>query len=164
MFLCFRGKRYEAAQRPYVLMSLCPFVSRVSGCQAPLRRQPLCFLRPPGRQSVAVSRAAALYVSYVAYVLMFRGKRFKAAQRPYVLMSLCSYVSRVSGCQASLYQFFSKKIWQFTNKCLSLHRLKPQRGMASSPDGGIGRRAGLKHQWGNPCRFDPGSGYAILKG
>ena len=35
--------------------------------------------------------------------------------------------------------------------------------MASSPDGGIGRRAGLKHQWGNPCRFDPGSGYAIIK-
>ena len=28
------------------------------------------------------------------------------------------------------------------------------------PDGGIGRRAGLKHQWGNPSRFDPGSGYA----
>ena len=28
-----------------------------------------------------------------------------------------------------------------------------------SPDGGIGRRAGLKHQWGNPSRFDPGSGY-----
>ena len=26
-------------------------------------------------------------------------------------------------------------------------------------DGGIGRRAGLKHQWGNPCRFDPGSEY-----
>ena len=32
--------------------------------------------------------------------------------------------------------------------------LHPLRG----PDGGIGRRAGLKHQWGNPCRFDPGSG------
>ena len=30
---------------------------------------------------------------------------------------------------------------------------------AKSPDGGIGRRAGLKHQWSNPCRFDPGSGY-----
>ena len=30
---------------------------------------------------------------------------------------------------------------------------------SKSPDGGIGRRAGLKHQWGNPCRFDPGSGY-----
>ena len=28
-----------------------------------------------------------------------------------------------------------------------------------SPDGGIGRRAGLKHQWSNPSRFDPGSGY-----
>ena len=30
---------------------------------------------------------------------------------------------------------------------------------APCPDGGIGRRAGLKHQWSNPCRFDPGSGY-----
>ena len=30
---------------------------------------------------------------------------------------------------------------------------------ALSPDGGIGRRAGLKHQWSNPSRFDPGSGY-----
>ena len=30
---------------------------------------------------------------------------------------------------------------------------------AKSPDGGIGRRVGLKHQWSNPCRFDPGSGY-----
>ena len=29
------------------------------------------------------------------------------------------------------------------------------------PDGGIGRRAGLKHQWSNPSRFDPGSGYYI---
>ena len=28
-----------------------------------------------------------------------------------------------------------------------------------SPDGGIGRRVGLKHRWSNPCRFDPGSGY-----
>ena len=32
-------------------------------------------------------------------------------------------------------------------------------GKHTSPDGGIGRRAGLKHQWSNPCRFDPGSGY-----
>ena len=29
----------------------------------------------------------------------------------------------------------------------------------SCPDGGIGRRAGLKHQWSNPSRFEPGSGY-----
>ena len=28
-----------------------------------------------------------------------------------------------------------------------------------SPDGGIGRRAGLKHQWSNPSRFEPESGY-----
>ena len=32
--------------------------------------------------------------------------------------------------------------------------------IVASPDGGIGRRAGLKHQWSNPCRFDPGSGYS----
>lgn len=32
---------------------------------------------------------------------------------------------------------------------------------ALSPDGGIGRRAGLKHQWSNPSRFDPGSGYQV---
>ncbi len=31
------------------------------------------------------------------------------------------------------------------------------------PDGGIGRRAGLKHQWSNPCRFDPGSGYGVAR-
>ena len=33
-----------------------------------------------------------------------------------------------------------------------------------SPDGGIGRRAGLKHQWSNPSRFDPGSGYFMYRG
>lgn len=27
------------------------------------------------------------------------------------------------------------------------------------PDGGIGRRVGLKHQWCEPCRFEPGSGH-----
>ena len=27
------------------------------------------------------------------------------------------------------------------------------------PDGGIGRRVGLKHQCRKACRFDPGSGY-----
>ncbi len=35
----------------------------------------------------------------------------------------------------------------------------PKAAAVGSPDGGIGRRAGLKHQWSNPCRFDPGSGY-----
>ena len=29
------------------------------------------------------------------------------------------------------------------------------------PDGGIGRRAGLKHQCRKACRFDPGSGYCL---
>ena len=45
-------------------------------------------------------------------------------------------------------------------------RRNPPEGQPSgpnhtSPDGGIGRRAGLKHQWSNPCRFDPGSGYTL---
>ena len=31
------------------------------------------------------------------------------------------------------------------------------------PGGGIGRRAGLKHQWGDPCRFDPGPGYTKVR-
>ena len=39
-------------------------------------------------------------------------------------------------------------------KCCTFAHAKRQR-----PDGGIGRRAGLKHQWSNPSRFDPGSGY-----
>ena len=29
----------------------------------------------------------------------------------------------------------------------------------SRPDGGIGRRVGLKHQYLTMCRFEPGSGY-----
>ena len=68
--------------------------------QVTLRRQPLCLLRPPGRQSVAVSRAAALCVTYVnlcSYVP--RGKRLTRTSS-YVLMSLCSSVFRVSGQHA----------------------------------------------------------------
>ena len=48
-------------------------------------------------------------------------------------------------------QNFSYKYLSIMEKYVSLHTL--------SPDGGIGRRAGLKHQWSNPSRFDPGSGY-----
>ena len=40
---------------------------------------------------------------------------------------------------------------------------RPSLPDATSPDGGIGRRAGLKHQWSNPCRFDPGSGYTQMQ-
>ena len=48
---------------------------------------------------------------------------------------------------------YTKKVIT-ANKALYLHSRN-----TSCPDGGIGRRAGLKHQWSNPCRFDPGSGY-----
>ena len=44
-----------------------------------------------------------------------------------------------------------KNSCEIQNFSLNLHRKRP--------DGGIGRRAGLKHQWGNPSRFEPGSGY-----
>ena len=61
-----RGRSRAAALCSYVLL-----FSALAANQVSLRRQPLCLLRPPGRKSVAVRRAAALYVSYVAYVLMF---------------------------------------------------------------------------------------------
>ena len=41
--LNFRGKRPTHA-KPYVLMSFSSYVSRVSGCPAPLRRQPISLL------------------------------------------------------------------------------------------------------------------------
>ena len=62
---------------------------------------------------------------------------------------------------------FPKKCGQTEKNHLSsiiIHKyylpLHPQK-QVRRPDGGIGRRAGLKHQWGNPCRFDPGSGYLL---
>lgn len=43
------------------------------------------------------------------------------------------------------------------------HRLSRQKKVVplchQCPDGGIGRRDGLKHRWGDPSRFEPGSGY-----
>ena len=50
---------------------------------------------------------------------------------------------------------FLRKSLPFHFLLLPLHPSNPQR----CPDGGIGRRAGLKHQWSNPSRFEPGSGY-----
>ena len=55
--------------------------------------------------------------------------------------------------------FRSKKQKSFTFILFFAHLFVPLQRF--SPDGGIGRRAGLKHQWGNPCRFDPGSGYEL---
>ena len=33
---------------------------------------------------------------------------------------------------------------------------------STCPGGGIGRRVGLKHQWGNPCGFESHPGYFTL--
>ena len=82
----------EATRTPVrgVLMPLCPYVllfPALAANQASLRRQPLCFLRPPGRQSVAASRAAALCVSYEN--LCSRAKR---QARTSYFMFFCPYV------------------------------------------------------------------------
>ena len=52
-------------------------------------------------------------------------------------------------------QYFSGLL-RFRILCVTLHYLPL---MTACPDGGIGRRDGLKHRWSNPSRFDPGSGY-----
>ncbi len=55
--------------------------------------------------------------------------------------------------------FFEKKsakslpVWKIISTFATAN--KPQRHCR---DGGICRRAGLKHQWSNPSRFDPGTG------
>ena len=56
------------------------------------------------------------------------------------------------------FSFFYQKTLAIQIFIVPLHRFSEEMRI-SGPDGGIGRRAGLKHQWGNPCRFDPGSGY-----
>lgn len=42
---------------------------------------------------------------------------------------------------------------------LAFTKKKHTFALALGPDGGIGRRVGLKHQYRKVCRFDPGSGY-----
>ena len=57
-------------------------------------------------------------------------------------------------------KIFFQNLLPIQIKVVSLHPLMEVKPLdLSSPDGGIGRRAGLKHQWSNPSRFDPGSGY-----
>ena len=46
--------------------------------------------------------------------------------------------------------FFAKLLWN-QNNVVSLHAIEKS---SMRPDGGIGRRAGLKHQW---IHFHPGS-------
>ena len=56
--------------------------------------------------------------------------------------------------------FFRKKVLKkFASSKIISTFATVNKPSAICPDGGIGRRAGLKHQWSNPSRFDPGSGY-----
>ena len=54
------------------------------------------------------------------------------------------------------FNIFRQKSLPVQKECLPLH---PSLNKMPCPDGGIGRRAGLKHQCRKACRFDPGSGY-----
>ena len=58
----------------------------------------------------------------------------------------------------NIFSLFSQNIWSIKKKAVPLQPIS-ELTRSNGPDGGIGRRAGLKHQWSNPCRFDPGSGY-----
>ena len=61
--------------------------------------------------------------------------------------------------------FFEKKIGKkFASSKIISTFATANKPSAICPDGGIGRRAGLKHQWSNPSRFDPGSGYNLRQG
>ena len=88
---------------------------------------------------------------------LLRGSRQNLSYIPLILdntYSLTFYAAKISILIDinKYFSFFYHKTLQFQIFVVPLQRF-------SSPDGGIGRRAGLKHQWGNPCRFDPGSGY-----
>ncbi len=48
-------------------------------------------------------------------------------------------------------------------KLIPLHPQFQMNARSICPDGGIGRRVGLKHQYLTMCRFEPGSGYNVLK-
>ena len=82
-------------------------------------------------------------------------KKGFSAQKPVVFPQCAWFVRQIilslqkKGCGSAIKVNFI---------ALTLHFLCTTKFKRGS-DGGIGRRAGLKHQWGNPCRFDPGSEY-----
>ena len=87
----------------------------------------------------------------------------KQFPRSYVLISRKrsnDYYAQCSTYVLFLYKntFFPKKICVCAFFVVPLQPIS-ELTRSNGPDGGIGRRAGLKHQWSNPCRFDPGSGY-----
>ena len=61
--------------------------------------------------------------------------------------------------EKQVFSVFSDENLPFTKIYINFAAQNRAFPTSKGPDGGIGRRAGLKHQWGNPCRFDPGSGY-----
>ena len=54
---------------------------------------------------------------------------------------------------------FPKIICRYGKKSYLCIRNSKTRNKHPCPDGGIGRRVGLKHQYLTMCRFEPGSGY-----
>ena len=98
------------------------------------------------------SATSRKYHAEVIYFGYFRGLR--------LVIFICVRRYAKFMISASIFKFFIRNLWYFNflYYLCTRFRLRTQ-SRNTCPDGGIGRRAGLKHQWGNPCRFDPGSGY-----
>ena len=77
-----------------------------------------------------------------------------------ILLSFYSNLIRIGTFMWNLSQVYMKS---FASLCEIFCKLKKYMylciGFEKSPDGGIGRRAGLKHQCRKASRFEPGSGY-----
>ncbi len=60
---------------------------------------------------------------------------------------------------AKITHFLIPVLCSLIKKIITFVSVKATSTVQRCPDGGIGRRDGLKHRWSNPSRFDPGSGY-----
>ena len=80
---------------------------------------------------------------------------------PYNVRLLPPLLSKKNGLALPFFSVRDRGAIKKSNKNFVISQKMYYLCNALSPDGGIGRRAGLKHQWSNPSRFDPGSGYFI---
>ena len=92
MFLCSRGKRQ--AQTLY-LMSLCPYVFRVSG--QPIHATAPALMSLEATRTIVRGRQPRSGLMCILCKLMFLCSRGKRQAQTLYLMSLCPYVFRVSG-------------------------------------------------------------------
>ena len=95
--------------------------------------------------------SSKLFQSFIKILSIFHQKPFD----PFLIF-LPYYPSILVFIYLIFLLFFSYFLL-FQNFIVHLH----SHFLQKCPDGGIGRRAGLKHQWSNPSRFEPESGYEV---